>query len=278
MLKPALFSGHLALAHQYLAQYSALLAQHQIAVSASLQLATTTQLYPHYDQHTQHICLNLIDSDDPLWQIRALAIMAFWGFKNSEIDQFLDYWLLHLRYTIAHELGHHLRHHYGRLDLSKVWHEEQIANRFATALSNAHFTPAERARYRGYLQRNSESLAAKVEVNALSAYGHIHYALHALGLIDDSALATLISAPTQTELGEMLSTVPGISAEVRALAAMRQPLIARFNSQYNANPIEYIYYQTAWTYYELICTEVVDLHRLAETYLGPRSSSIPETR
>ncbi|HVU10273.1 MAG TPA: hypothetical protein VHD90_03305 [Phototrophicaceae bacterium] len=267
MLQASQVADQFEQARELLSTYQAELARHGIETNPSLELARATQLYPYYDQRQQRIYLNLIDPANPLWRLRALGIMAFWGFRDDEADLFLDYWRLQLRYTIAHELGHHLRDHCGRMDGGNLWNEEQIANRFASALTRDQFTPTEVERFCGYLRHHFEGLAPKIDGHALSIYGHLHYPLRRLGLIDDATFAAVLSDETHGDPADVLKVMPGLAPEVAELVALRDPLIARFNAAYAANPVEYTYYHSAWVYYELSSAERFDLDSLAHAYL-----------
>jgi len=267
MLQPFQFAHHFRLAQEFLSACCSELALHDLEVNPSLELARATQLYPYYDQDQQRIYLNLIDPMDPLWKLRALGMMAFWGFSDEEADLFLDYWWLQLRYTVAHELGHHLRDHYGRIDMRNPWNEEQIANRFASALTRKQFTPTEIERFCGYLRHHFEGLAPKIDGNALSIYGHLHYPLHSMGLIDDATFAAVLSDEMQGDPADVLGNMVGLAPEVAELVMLRHPLIARFNKTYTANPVEYTYYHSAWVYYELSNAECFALDALACAYL-----------
>jgi hypothetical protein len=269
MVEAALFADHFALCERKLDEYLTEFARYGIQAHPALKVQYTNLLYPHYIPDSPILYINVLDPHDPLCQLKAQATMILLSFES--IDEFVDFWQLQIPYLIAHELGHHLRDYYQQRG-EKHWLEEQIANQFASAAIKARLSQSEKERYCHYLRRGFEGLAPKIEADndALIAYGHIHYALHSLGMIDRDTLESVEHTATQQrrDAGDVLAEHDGLPAEIIRLLARRKAVIAGFNEQYIANPVRYTYYHLAWTYYELTSIERFNLADLARKYLA----------
>jgi len=267
-IRPSTLTDLFDLAQTEFGTTLAAFARQGIEVSPELSLNRTDRIFSYFDPQTDTVYISIPNPVDPLWKLKVKGSMALFSFDRDE--EYLDFWQMDLPYVVAHELGHHLRFYYQQN--AEHWEEEQIANRFASAIVKRRLSQDERQRLSYYLQRAFNGLAVKIQAedDALSIYGNIHYALNARGDLDDDSLLTLELEARQQKrhaadiLGDNLST----PETIQRLLAKRKGLIDRFNTQYTADAVRYAYYQRAWMYYELTSPEVFYLDTLAAEHLN----------
>jgi hypothetical protein len=171
-----------------------------------------------------------------------------------DLDEFFRFYSQLIPYLIAHELGHAFRHHYGMFGES-LWHEEHIANQFATAVFKHRLAPAEKTFVVGVLHRALRGLAARVESAnlAILSYHHVLDALNVLGQMDDAnrEIVQILEKLVSLSADQLLQGGGVHMAPLARQLEQREGAIAAINVEYTANYIQYIYCQTGWLYFEL---------------------------
>ena len=79
--------------------------------------------------------------------------------NNHEFTRFM---YLFIPRILAHELGHYFRHHYRKVS-QNLWHEEQVANQLANAITKHRIVPADKVFMLEFIERALEKLSSQME-------------------------------------------------------------------------------------------------------------------
>jgi hypothetical protein len=126
-----------------------------LSVDPPLTLQRCSELLSHYDMRTGSISIGLPGADEAEERLWALFLRSSLGFSSEE--QLWGFVRFLVPWTITHELGHHLRCRYGRFGEDR-WHEEQVANWLAGALTSSFYCAPEQAQGLEVLRRVLDTL------------------------------------------------------------------------------------------------------------------------
>ncbi|MEZ4293484.1 MAG: cyclic nucleotide-binding domain-containing protein [Polyangiaceae bacterium] len=245
------------------------LREHGIDVDPALALRRGDGVMSHYSPPDRKIYLSVPDPSTPVGKLQTMVLTSVLACRDEA--ELLSLFELFVPRIIAHEIAHHLRHVRGRFGDSP-WEEEQVANRFATALTMRRLPPSTRARARELVARILTSLAGKIDVAdaATMSYHDVLYALNASGKIGDTTVERaavaqrLLDAETQRMLAESgdLPTALGRGLDLRSA------LIAEINAEYATDFLKYVYYHAGWLRVDLGSHDVEYIDSLAREHLG----------
>src|SRR5215213_7250990 len=115
-------------------------ASYGLVVDPRLALQRARGAFCYYDLQDSQIYLWLPNLDTPLEELKARMLASLLG--CPDLDEFFRFYSLLIPYLVGHELGHAFRHRNGMFGAS-LWHEEHIANQFATAVFKHRLAPAD---------------------------------------------------------------------------------------------------------------------------------------
>jgi hypothetical protein len=251
-------------------------ATYGLELAPPLELQRAPGAFCYYDLHDSQIYLWLPSMHTPLEELKTRMLASLLDCPN--LDEFFRFYSLLIPYLIGHELGHAFRHRNGMFGAS-LWHEEHIANQFATAVFKHRLAPADKDFVVGVLRRALHGLAGRVQSTNLPilSYHHVLDALSVLGQMDDANREIL------QILEKLLSLTPeqllqGDHQRMAQLARQfeqREEAIAAVNAEYTANYIQYLYCQVGWLYFELTSHTTRYLDEFARTHLNRQVSLLP---
>jgi Cyclic nucleotide-binding domain len=252
------------------------LREHGIEVDPSLALRRGDGVMSHYSLPDKKIYLSVPDPSTPVGKLQAMVLTSILSCRDQV--EMLSLFEIFIPRLIAHEIAHHLRHHHGRFGESP-WEEEQVANRFATALTMRRMPPHRRAAAKELVERTLTALAGKIGVKdaATMSYHDVLFALNASGKIGDTTVERaavaqrLFDAETQRMLAESgdLPTALGRGLDLREI------LIADINTQYAGDFLKYVYYHAGWLHLDLGSRDTEYVDALAREHLGRAVPMLP---
>ena len=252
------------------------LREHGIEVHPALALRRGDGVMSHYSLPDTKIYLSVPDTSTPVGKLQAMVLTSVLSCRDEA--EMLSLFEIFIPRLIAHEIAHHLRHHHGRFGDSP-WEEEQVANRFATALTMRRMPPARRAAAKELVERTLTALAGKIGVRdaATMSYHDVLFALNASGKIGDTTVERaavaqrLLDAETQRMLVESgdLPTALGRGLDLREI------LIADINAQYASDFLKYVYYHAGWLHLDLGSHDAEYVDALAREHLGRATALLP---
>ena len=151
-----------ALARDRLTRFVGELADLGLPVNRNLELRRGRELLCYYCLADGRIYLTLPDPKAPGGKLHALVLRSLMACdSDQELRRFIR---LILPITMAHELGHHLRHRLGRFGEDR-WREEQVADRLAAALAlrDEVLSPTERRELLRLVERQVAAFAARFD-------------------------------------------------------------------------------------------------------------------
>jgi hypothetical protein len=264
------------LSQTYFQSILADLAQAGLRFSPALQLREAEGLLCYYDLHTQVIYLALPDKPAVPARLQLLLLRSLFA-CDSDTEVF-DFLRLVLYWLVCHEVAHHLRHYHGLLS-ANVWHEEQIANQLAVAMSKPRFTTAEGFQTHGFLQRATRNLASKMDPcnnadprsNAVNSYRSLAEALRIAGLIDETTRASIAAIKAETGLlcdsilRQRLVQAPD---DIEKRLHHRYQIIRHSRGTLQQNIFSHLYYYFAWMDIALMSAERFTIPEFARHYLN----------
>lgn len=135
------------------------LATHQIQLDPTLEVRPGEALLCYYNLQDGHIYLSAPDCKQPRGKFELLFYRSLLDLVSDDaVVRFLE---LLIPWLVAHEVGHHLRHRYGRFG-SDLGVEEQIANQLASAFLKPRLTPAQKYEFQHTLARVLACLSRSV--------------------------------------------------------------------------------------------------------------------
>jgi hypothetical protein len=256
MVNPDSQSDLFQLSQDHFTAFVQELATYGIHTDPAMELRRGTGMLCYYDLSDGHIYVSIPDPQSPEGKLHMLVLRSALYCRNS--DELLDLFRLLLPYAIAHELGHHCRHHYG-LFSDDLWHEEQVANQLASAVIKRRLAPGDRERATALIKQAMDGLADRLGLqdDAADSYHSIWQALGVGGKIGDTQLGyfRLTEQFFGTGAVDMLRSSGQLSAQIQWHLRRRETVIDEINQQYTADYMRYMYYQLGWIYLDLVSTE-----------------------
>lgn len=248
-----------------------------VDLDPAIDVRRTESLCSYYDLNDRHIHLGIPDTTTPEGRLAATVLAALLGCESR--DELAELLWLFIPRIVAHEVGHHLRHRYGRFDAANPWFEEQIANRFAGAITHPHLDPSVRRRGRDLVRRAMDGLAQQIPDTDIATFTHrdIGSALHVTGRLDEAAAAhlALVSTLFAVHAEDLLRADQRLRPSVAVGLAARDGLIARVNDEYTADAVRYMYCQLGWLYCDLAAGQAEYVDEFRRLYLDCRADTIP---
>ncbi len=251
------------------------LQRHGLAPSSHLKFERGNGLLVAYDLEHSTISVSLPNPDDPIGRLQMAIFKPMLGCNSdAEMARFIELLLPRL---IGHELGHHLRHHYGCFG-KDLWHEEQVANIVASALTRTIYDPESRTELILGIKRAMAALAINLDARSLAAVSH-HSPVSAW-LVDGhlhpglARTAALLSDVLHTSPEQLLAASGRLPPEAVAGLDHREGFVDRFNETYTRSLRLYTYLQLSWLLVDLECGTDHYVGALAKELLG-RPSFIP---
>jgi hypothetical protein len=267
------FEDLFALARSHCRAFIEELSAYGLRPSPRLELRRSRNLLSFYDPQDGHIYISFPDPADPAAKLQILILQAVLG--ASDAAELMNFLRIFVPYVVAHELGHHLRHEYGRAG-DNAWHEEQVANHLALALTKRRLTPDQRSFARDFLARAMRVQGGETG-RAVSSYASILHSLNAAGEIDHATLkrARTIQALTQAEIGQLLRASGFLSSAAARALDQRNETIAAINDEYARNMMAYMATQIGWLHLGLNSSETHYVDEFARTHLGQSAGLLP---
>ncbi|MFO0589313.1 MAG: cyclic nucleotide-binding domain-containing protein [Polyangiaceae bacterium] len=245
------------------------LARHGVKVDPALGLRRGDGVMTHYSLPDKKIYLSVPDPSTPVGKLQAMVLASVLACAGE--SELLSLFELFVPRLIAHEIAHHLRHFHHRFGQSP-WEEEQIANRFAAALTRRRMSPAERARAQRLLARTMAALADKIGVPSAHAmsYHDVLFALNADGKIGDTTVERAVVAQRlfDAETQRMLAASEDMPTAVGRDLDLRGALIRDINREYAGDFLKYVYYHAGWLHLDLGRRGAEYVDALAREHLG----------
>ncbi len=245
-----------------------LLARYGVSPSPALcLLADDTVDYAYYDAGKVGISLILPDATAVggrlYWTLTAAALGL------PAIDRAVAFARWQLPYLAGHEMGHHLRHHYGAYTGDR-WLEEHVAN--ATGLALAAQFPEFQA---GRAEMAPLALAAPARLSLLGGphitlgRRELEDALMAAGVVTPAELAAARHLARRAGVPALaLLRATGLGAAALARAEAGQSEAARhLGDTYLTNLLEYAAFHLTWFADLLRQPELPDLGHVLEEYI-----------
>ncbi len=252
------------------------LARHGVAVDPALALRRGDGVMTHYSLPDKKIYLSVPDTSTPVGKLQAMVLASVLACASeAELFQLFELFVPRL---IAHEIAHHLRHFHGRFGAS-AWEEEQVANRFAAALTRRRISPRDRARAQRLLARTMAALADKIDVREAAAmsYHDVLFALNASGKIGDTTVdrAAFAQRLFDAETQRMLAASGDMPTAIGRDLDLRGALIRDINAEYAGDFLKYVYYHAGWLHLDLGTREAEYVDALAREHLGQSIPLLP---
>jgi hypothetical protein len=264
------------LARQCFKDFLAEFAAYGIQADPDMELRPGSGMLCYYDFRDGHVYLSIPDPNDPAGKLHMLFLRSLLRCESqAELNQFFRLFIPHV---VAHELAHHFRHRYGLFG-NNLWHEEQVANQLAVAVTKHRLSPEQKEFARQALPRIIEALASKMESKnvATDSYHNILYALNASGQIGDAALENLemMQKLFAMKPEDLLKDSGQLSDEVVQRLEQRDDIIDSINEQYASDYMRYVYYHVGWLYLALTGRETQYVEEFIRVHLNRRVELLP---
>lgn len=246
------------------------MAEYGIHTDPGLTLRRGSSVFCYYDLEQRAVYLSVPDTHNAIGRFQLAVAKSTLGFDHEE-DMFRFMRLVLPRF-IAHELAHHYRHRYGQFG-SDVWHEEQVANHLAVALTKPRQSPAEIQEILTLLRRTIAALERGGDGNELDADATYSSALHALRVsksLDAQTFETLLT------LGRAFAANPDVLLKESQLSAgaisehlqKRDGTIDQFRARYASNWRSYMRTHLRWMTLDLESPECHYVDEFVRLYLN----------
>lgn len=232
------------------------LTSYGIKIEPSPELKKESGFLCYYNLDDGSIYLSLPDPAEPLGKLQILFMKNLLGLESdSELAYIIKLFIPHL---LAHEIGHCLRHRYGMFG-NDMWHEEQVANLLASAMTKLRFNKDEMKKALFHFKKVLNNLSEKMEKEGMAVDSY-HNFLEAMCLAGELGASTaknieIINRLFSVKQEDILKESAGISSDLLKRLENRQDIIREFNDEYTSNVMRYIYYQTSWMVMELESSE-----------------------
>jgi hypothetical protein len=267
----------LELGDTWFATFRRELAGYGLALDPTTQVRRGSRgMHCYYNLEDRQIYLSVPGTRTASQELQTLLLGSL--LSCSDLDELLRFWSLFTPRLIAHEMGHALRHHYGRFG-ADLWLEEQIANQFASAVTNHRVAPADRRFAVEFLRRATRNLEGRVKAREIAAlsYHNVLDGLRVLGHIDavDQDNVRVLQSLLAMSPEEVLRGSGHLSDRASASLADRDQLIGDINAEYTSNFLQYLYCQVGWTYLDLTSRDRYFVDELARVHLGGGEELLP---
>lgn len=246
-MKPENFSELFAFAQEELHAFLEEFAAYGLDPDPNLQLRKGEGVLCYYDLNDGQIYLVTPDPGDPLGRTQIIFLRMLLGCQSDA--ELLDLFRLFVPRIIAHELGHYFRHRHGMFS-ADLWHEEQVANQLADAVTTHRFPPAEKARAMQLVERIIANLAQTIESKHIGtdAYYNPLHAFEESGMLEGRAVENIQLMKHLFSLtSENILKESGVLSEEGLLRLEhREDIINQFNDEYTSNVLQYFYCQLEW--------------------------------
>jgi len=251
-------------------------AEYGIELNETIEMRPGNGMLCYYDMNDGHIYMSIPDANEPVGKLHWLFLRSL--LKCESQAELMQFFHIFIPYVIAHELAHHFRHKAGLFSDNR-WHEEQVANQLAVAVTKHRLTPEQKAFARQMLPRAIEGLASKLEAKtvATDSYHNILYALNVSGQIGDAVADDL-------EIVQKLFAVPAeqilkgsgqISADLLDRLEQREDIIDDINDEYASDYMRYIYYHLGWLHLALTGRETQYVEEFIRMHLHQPDELLP---
>ncbi|MBK8254799.1 MAG: cyclic nucleotide-binding domain-containing protein [Polyangiaceae bacterium] len=249
---------------------------HGIAVHPDIGIRRGDGVMSYYSIADRKIYLSVPNPQTPVGKLQTMVLASvLTAGDEGELHALFEVFLPRL---IAHELAHHLRHAHGKFG-SNPWEEEQVANRFARALTLRRMAPAERTRARELVERVLNGLSPRIGVKdaATMSYHDVLFALNAAGKMGDTTVqrAAVAQRMFDAETQRMLAESGDLPTAIGKQLDLRQALIADINSEYADDFLKYVYYHAGWLHLDLTGRDPEYVEALAREHLGVHANLLP---
>lgn len=230
----------------------------------------------YYDLDDGAIYLSLPDPAEPLGKLQILFMKNLLGL---ETDGELAYLIkLFIPRLLAHEIGHYLRHRYGKFG-NDMWYEEQVANLLASAMTKLRLNNDEMKNAVFYFKKVLSNLSEKMEKENMAVDSY-HNFLEAMCLAGELGASTakdieIINRLFSVKQEDILKESAGISVDLLKRLNNRQDIIREFNDEYTSNIMRYIYYQTSWMVIDFESGESQYVDDFIKTCLNIKEQLVP---
>jgi hypothetical protein len=242
------------------------LASAGIATDPALRLEISHGVVSYYDRSRVAISIAIPGDSGPAAALQRLAARSLLRLDDDRTLEAL--FRFAIPFTVAHELGHHLRHCHGRFE-DDLWHEEQVANMFASALQKRRYSPAERSEAVRLIGGVLEGLGAAAGSNdaVVDSYGSLLAALDVAGLISEATLAGIALIEKYAPAGSGATKEELLPVELLRRLEHRDSVVEEFGHTYTSDVLRYVYYQLGWLLIAMSSRESLHLDTLARQYL-----------
>ncbi|MBP7693764.1 MAG: hypothetical protein KA764_17715, partial [Anaerolineales bacterium] len=270
---PGLFAYAQLCFHNFLDEF----AQYGLAVDPDLELRQGGGVLCYYDMKDRQIYMSVPNLAEPVGKLHLLFLRSLLKCETQS-DLWQLFYLL-IPHVIAHELAHHFRHRAGKFMADNLWHEEQVANQLAVAVTKHRLSPDDKAFARRVLPRAIAGLAAQMQSKNIAAdsYHNILYALNVSGQLGDTAVGDieLVQKIFAVRPEDILKGAGQLSPEVLERLEQRADIIDEINDDYATDALRYIYYHVGWLYLALTGRETQYVEEFARVHLQQRAPLLP---
>lgn len=276
MTKPEKFSELFVFARETFRGFIEEFRAYGLDTDPSLQLRKSEGVFCYYDLNDGHIHLVTPDPGDPLGKTQIIFMRMLLGCKSD--DELLQLFCLFIPRIIAHELGHYYRHRYGVFG-DDLWHEEQVANQLADAVTTHRFSPEEKTLAIQLVERIIANLSKTMESKHIGtdAYYNPLHALNVSGMLEETAAENirLMEHLFSVESEDILKESGVLSEEGLLRLERRDDIINRFNDDYTSNVMQYFYCQLEWMLLDLKSRERHYIKEFLEEHLHQNIMLLP---
>jgi hypothetical protein len=258
----------------YFKAFAAEFAAYGIPPDPRMELRPGTGMLCYYDLNDGHIYLSVPDMSSPMGRLQATIMGSLLSCDTEE--EFLRLLRIFIPRIVAHEMAHHLRHRHGVFG-TNMWHEEQVANQLAVAVTKHRMSPEEKRFARDILRRALDGLSGQVDsADATMTYYNVLHALNASGKLPDSALERIEVAQRLFEMSpEDFEDSVDLTASQSRVLERRDDMIGQINEEYAKDFIKYMYYHAGWLYLDLTGHGAEYVDEFARLHLNVATPILP---
>ncbi len=232
----------------------------------------------YYNFKDGNIYASLPDLSKPLGKFYKLGLRSLLHCdSDEELFEFLEFFIPRL---IAHEMGHHFRHQYGLFDFNNLWHEEQIANNLAVAVTKHRLSMDQRERLLRFLERATAAITQKIGVEGIAtdSYDNFLDALNATGEVADTVVENIQIMQSLFAMNpeDILRSSGHLSEQIVERLDKRDDLIDEINAEYDSDSLKYLYYHLGWFYTDLVSQESHYIDEFGRRYLNLDDQILPD--
>ncbi len=243
-------------------------AAHGARVAPGLELRHGEGMLCTCDLRDGHIYVALPQRSDPTSKLKGLFLRSLLGCESeAELVRLLG---LLLPWLLAHELAHHCRWHL-KLFTDDHWLEEQIANRFASAVAKRRMSLSDWEDARRLLGRAFHGLAVQAGLpeQVATSFDDVLRALGRAGVLAEDALrqADRVAALFAVDPVRILR---GRELGLDHRITRRREIIDDFNAVYTSDVATYMAYQVGWILIDLEGPRHLYLDSLVRDHLALR--------